>query len=145
MSLSRVKAITDICILVEDVERTIAFYTEKLDFKVRRRAESFVDFHGPGVTLAAWELDHIHANTGVSAARAAKGTNKACIAVELDSPQQLDQIYEELLGRGVAFNGPPQDYSWNARCVYFLDPDDTLWELYAWKSGGADAAHDVSK
>ncbi len=145
MSLGKVKAITDICILVEDVEKTIAFYTEKLGFDVRRKAEGFVDFHGPGVTLAAWEIDHISENTGVSGARAPKGVNKACIAVELESPQLLDDIYEQLRERGVQFKSPPDNYSWNARCVYFLDPDDMLWELYAWNEGGADAYHDVTK
>lgn len=66
MYSSKVKANTDICILVEDVERTIRFYTEKLDFKLCHRAESFVGFHNPFVTLAAWELGHIHAHTDVS-------------------------------------------------------------------------------
>lgn len=145
MSLGHLKAITDICILVDDIERTVAFYTDKLDFKLRRRAEGFADFEGPGVILAAWELDHINAHTGVSNLRAPKGANKACIAVELESPALLDTLYDELSARGVKFHGPPEDYVWNARCVYFLDPDDTLWELYAWNSGGPGDYHGTSE
>ena len=38
--------------------------------------------------------------------------------------------------RWYTFTGAPQNYSWNARCCYFTDPDDNLWELYAWAEGG---------
>ncbi len=133
MSLEKIRAIKDICILVEDVDRTIDFYTNKLGFKVRRRAQSFVDFHAPGVILAAWELDHINHYTGVNNARAPQGVNKACIAVELSSDKELDDMYLELKNRGVEFLSPPKKYpAWQAYCVYFHDPDDTLWELYYW-------------
>lgn len=133
MSLQNIKAITDICILVEDVERTIDFYTQKLGFEVRLRAEGFVDFQAPGVTLAAWELDHINHHTGVNNARAPKGVNKACIAVELSSAEELDTMYQDLKAKGVTFHAPPKKYpAWQAYCVYFHDPDDTLWELYYW-------------
>lgn len=144
MSLGHLRAITDICILVEDIERTIAFYTQKLGFKLRRRAEGFADFHATGVTLAAWELDHINKHTGVPNIRAPDGANKACIAVGLESPALLDRLYAEMSERGVAFLGAPQDYEWNARCVYFYDPDNTLWELYAWNTGGPGDFHEIS-
>ena len=136
MPLGKVHAITDVCILVEDVERTVRFYTEKLGFALRRRAEGFADFAGAGITLAAWEIEHIHAHTGVSGRRAPPGTHKACIAVELETRAVLDMLYDELRQRGVPFQAPPGDYPWNARCAYFTDPDDTLWELYAWGEGG---------
>ena len=145
VSLGNLKAITDVCILVEDIDRTIAFYTEKLDFKLRRSAEGFADFEGPNVILAAWELGHMSTHTGVSNRRAPPGVKKVCIAVELESAYLLDKLYAELKERGVYFQSPPEDYKWNARCVYFSDPDDTLWELYVWNAGGPGDYHDVQK
>ena len=136
MSLGNVHAITDVCILVEDVERTVRFYTEKLGFALRRRAEGFADFAGAGITLAAWEIGHIHIHTGVSGRRAPRGTHKACIAVELATRAILDTLYDELRSQGVPFQAPPKAYPWNAYCAYFTDPDDTLWELYVWGEGG---------
>ena len=62
--------ITDICLLVEDIQRAVDFYTKVLGFRLRRRAEGFADFHSDGVTLAAWELDHINRHCGVSNVRA---------------------------------------------------------------------------
>jgi catechol 2,3-dioxygenase-like lactoylglutathione lyase family enzyme len=141
MPLAQLNRITDICLLVEDIERTVDFYVEKLGFKLRRRAEGFADFHGDNIVLAAWELDHIHRHTGVSNERSPRGAHKVCIAVQLPEPEAIDQLYGELTDKGVRFYGPPADHIWNARCAYFTDPDDTLWELYAWLPGGPGDYH----
>ena len=140
MSLAALKTVTDICILVEDIERTVAFYTGCLDFRLRRRAEGFADFALPGVTLAAWEIGHISAHTGLADHRP-RAAHKACIAVELPTPAEVDRLHAELSRRGVPFQGPPADFVWNARCAYFHDPDGTVWELYAWLAGGPDDYH----
>ena len=142
MSLGQAKKITDVCLLVEDIERTVDFYVDKLGFRLRRRAEGFADFHNDGITLAAWELDHINRHAGVSNLRAPAGAHKVCVAMQLEAPAEIDRLYAELSAKGVAFYRPPEDYVWNARCVYFTDPDDTLWELYAWLDGGPGDYHD---
>ncbi|MBN9068050.1 MAG: VOC family protein [Rhizobiales bacterium] len=134
--------ISDVCLLVEDIERTVDFYTGKLGFRLRRRAEGFADFHNDGITLAAWELDHISRHTGVSGRRAPPGAHKVCVAVELETSAEIDRIYDDLSAKGVRFCGAPANYAWNARCAYFTDPDDTLWELYAWLDGGPGDYHD---
>jgi catechol 2,3-dioxygenase-like lactoylglutathione lyase family enzyme len=143
MAFAQEQAISDICILVENIEATVAFYTEKLGFKLRRRAEGFADFSGVGLTLAAWELDHLNTHTGVSNARGPQGIHKTCIAVELKSPDLVDQYFNELHDKGVTFVKPPEDYLWNARCAYFSDPDGTVWELYAWLKGGPGDYHQI--
>ena len=107
-----------------------------MGFEPRRRAPGFADFKGAGITLALWEIDHIAANTCVSNRRAPPAAHKACAAIELASPAKVDEAYAELSAAGIAFKGPPANYSWNARCCYFADPDDNLWELYAWAEGG---------
>jgi len=136
MSLGDVMKITDICLLVEDIDRTVNFYVNILGFKLRRRAEGFADFHSEHVTLAAWQIDHIHAHCGVSNIRAPDGAHKACVAVRLETPAEIDTAYQTLTAKGVSFVSAPQDYVWNARCAYFTDPDDNVWEIYAWRAGG---------
>lgn len=142
MPLGQARKISDICLLVEDIERTIDFYVHKLGFRLRRKAEGFADFHNDGITLAAWELDHINAHVGVSNRRAPAGAHKACVAMELEDAADVDRLYAELKERGVNFYSAPKDYVWNARCVYFTDPDDTLWELYAWIGAGPGDYHE---
>ncbi|MBV9221633.1 MAG: VOC family protein [Methylobacteriaceae bacterium] len=135
MGFAQRHAISDVCVLVEDVERSIRFYRDRLGFHLAHRAEGFADFSGAGLTLALWEIDHIGAHTGVSDRRG-PGAHKVCIAVQLPTPQDVDDGYRELVAKGVSFQGPPADYPWNARCCYFAGPDDELWELYAWRPGG---------
>ncbi|MGH7117387.1 MAG: VOC family protein [Acetobacteraceae bacterium] len=129
-------ALTDVCILVADVERSVRFYTEKLGFTLQHRAPGFADFSATGLTLALWEIDHIAAHCGVSAARAPQA-HKVLLAVKLPAPADVDACYAELLESGVAFQASPADYPWNARACYFAGPDAELWELYAWLPGGA--------
>ncbi len=144
MSLGKLRFVTDICLLVDDIERTVEFYTTKLDFTLRRRAEGFADFDMPGVTLAAWEIGHISSHTGVPDIPERAG-HKTCVAVELPSPQDVDRLYADLKARDVPFQGPPTDHIWNAHCAYFYDPDGTVWELYAWLDGGPGDYHDPEK
>lgn len=128
-------AITDFCFLVENVERSVAFYRDKLGFKLRTRAEGFADFTTEHVALALWEIDHIAATTGISNKRSGPGVHKAVAAIEVVRPEQIDELYQQLVEQGVSFVSPPKDYPWRARCVYFTDPDDNLWEIYAWLDG----------
>jgi hypothetical protein len=128
-------AISDVCVLCEDVERSVAFYRDKLGFKLKHRADGFADFTGAGLTLALWGIDHISRHTGIANTRG-PGAHKACIAIKLPAPADVDACYAELSAKGVVFAGPPADYVWNARCCYFSGPDDELWELYAWRNGG---------
>ena len=127
--------ITDLCFLVEDIERSIAFYVEKLGFTLRTRAEGFADFTSEHVALALWETDHIAKHVDLKSRRSEPGTHKALVAVELGTAQEVDDLHDVLLTRGIRFLGEPKDYPWRARCVYFTDPDDNLWELYAWLDG----------
>jgi uncharacterized protein len=136
MEFAQRHAISDVCILCADVERSIHFYADKLGFRLLHRAEGFADFSGAGLTLALWEIDHISRHIGISNIRG-PGAHKACIAVKLPSADELDACYSELAGKGVPFQAPPKDYPWNAYCCYFAGPDDEVWELYAWREGGA--------
>jgi catechol 2,3-dioxygenase-like lactoylglutathione lyase family enzyme len=142
MEFAQRHAITDVCVLVRDIEASIAFYTEKLGFVLNHRAPGFADFCGAGLTLALWERKHIGEHTGVPTTPTAPVS--AAIAVRLDTVDVLDAAYAELAGKGVAFVSPPSDYAWNARCVYFAGPDEEIWELYAWLPGGAPGKLDAA-
>ncbi|MDA9405649.1 MULTISPECIES: VOC family protein [unclassified Bradyrhizobium] len=144
MEFAQRHAITDTCILVRDLEASIAFYRDKLGFALQRRAPGFADFTGAGHTLALWERTHIAANTGVPVDLDASAG--VLIAVRLPDAASLEAVYAELCAKDVAFIRPPANYPWNARCVYFAGPDGELWELYAWLAGGAlgDIARDVA-
>lgn len=142
MKFAQRHAITDVCILVTDMEASIRFYTERLGFELKHRAPGFADFTGAGLTLALWERAHIAAHADVRVR--ANSQSAALVAVKLESPQVLDAAYEELAAAGVVFIAPPRAYEWNAWCAYFHGPDGEAWELYAWLDGGAPGKVDAA-
>ena len=60
---------------------------------------------------------------------------RAVIGTGADQRQaqgDIDAMFNRLTAHGVHFVSSPSDYPWNARCAYFTDPDDNVWEIYAW-------------
>jgi catechol 2,3-dioxygenase-like lactoylglutathione lyase family enzyme len=135
MDFAQRHAITDTCVLVRDLETSVAFYRDRLGFELVHRAPGFADFAGAGHTLALWERAHIAEHAGVSVDLEASAS--LVVAVRLADAAEVDAAYAELFEKGVPFVRPPADYPWNARCVYFAGPDGEIWELYAWLPGGA--------
>lgn len=144
MSLAALKRITEICLLVEDIGRTVTFYIEKLGLTLRRRADGFADFEMEALTLAAWEIGHIGTHTGVPNLPGRAG-HKVCIAIELPDPAAVDRLFHELSAKDVPFRAPPRDFVWNARRAYFYDLDGTVWELYDRLDGGPGDYHGPKK
>jgi catechol 2,3-dioxygenase-like lactoylglutathione lyase family enzyme len=135
MALGLDHPITDICLLVQDLDRSIPFY-EKLGFRLRRRNPGFADFDAAGTTLALWESRHVAEHVGFSADGAEKPVHKVMTAFRVDSPAIVHAVYDELTAKGVPVLARPKTYEWNATCLYFSDPDGNTWEVYAWHPAG---------
>lgn len=103
-----IKRIKFVGIPVRDQDRALQFYTEKLGFRILTDQE-FSD------TQRWIELSIPGAETGVSLFTPAGQEDRIGTFVngswEVDS---IDKTYEELLGRGVEFAGPPQKQPWGS-------------------------------
>jgi catechol 2,3-dioxygenase-like lactoylglutathione lyase family enzyme len=130
MDFGQLHAISEICLLVQDLDKSIAFYTEKLGFTVRRRAQGFAAFDSAGVSLVVWQASYVPDEPRVLARSPGRSDHRACISVRLPSTTDVDRWYETLSAMDVAFQRSPADYPWGARSCYFADPDNILWELY---------------
>lgn len=128
--------ITDICLITPDVDVSIDFYVNKLGFTLRSRMPGFADFQGPGVILAVWENRQLEGATGIPGHTAEGAARTVMLACELESPAAIDDTYHDFLQRGIEFTGPPKDFPWNARCIYFDGPNGEFWEFFAWYGGG---------
>ena len=115
---------------VESVERSIEFYSGKLGLKVEWNA------------LPAFAMIRIGAGTigllAMAEARKegvedARPTQKRAIHVEFSS-DDLDGLYKELQGKGVAFHQPPHDEPWE-RSMTAFDPDGYAVEFAQGKRG----------
>jgi catechol 2,3-dioxygenase-like lactoylglutathione lyase family enzyme len=129
-------SISDICLLVQDLERAISFYRDQVGFELRRLAPGFADFFTGGVTLALWQVEHMQTHLGLPPVPAHKGGWRTMAAIQVESSERVHQLRQELASRGVPFVVEPQAYPWNAYACYFKDPEDNLWEIYTWQEGG---------
>ncbi|MCB8883276.1 VOC family protein [Acidisoma cellulosilytica] len=132
MDFSQLQSISDICLLVQNLDRSIVFYTEKLGFTVTRRTEGFAAFNSQSINLVVWESTHVPDEPRTpSLPPTTREEHRACLSVKLHSGAAVDALYEGLAARGIPFKRPPADYPWGARCCYFSDPDNYLWEIYS--------------
>jgi catechol 2,3-dioxygenase-like lactoylglutathione lyase family enzyme len=131
MDFDQLHAISDICLLVQDLDRSIAFYTEKLGFTVRRRTEGFAAFDSQGVCLVVWQASHVTDEPRPLSHSPSRSDHRACVSVRLPCTADVDRWYERLAAMDVPFQRLPANYPWGARSCYFADPDNILWELYA--------------
>ncbi len=138
--LGQSETISDVCLICADLERSVAFYRDRLGFRLRRKAEGFADFASEGVTLALWEAGHIAAHVGIEGPPAARLGHKVMVAIQVTDAARVDALHAELIAAGVTPHGPPRSYPWNAYACYFADPDGNLWEIYAWV-GDPDGYH----
>jgi catechol 2,3-dioxygenase-like lactoylglutathione lyase family enzyme len=119
-----------ITLTVEDVARSIEFYSGRLGLKVEWDA------------LPAFAMIRIGAGTiGLLAMAEARkegvlpssDAQKRAVHVEFTT-DDLDGLYEELLAKGVSFHQPPHDEPWE-RSMTAFDPDGYAVEFAQGKRG----------
>jgi uncharacterized protein len=130
------EVISDLCFLVQDLDRAIEFYRDRVGFKLRRQAPGFADFFTGGVTLALWQVDHMRTHLGLAPGSAKSSGRGTMAAIQVESSERVQAMHQELSARGVPFLVEPKAYPWNAYACYFTDPEDNLWEIYTWQEGG---------
>jgi catechol 2,3-dioxygenase-like lactoylglutathione lyase family enzyme len=115
---------------VDSVEKSIAFYRDKLGLTIAWDAKPAFAMirHGAGTIglLAFAEAQ----KEGVAATSPAQ---RAAIHVEF-STDDLDGLYEELKAKGVEFHQPPHDEPWERSAACF-DPDGYAIEFAQGKRG----------
>ena len=112
-----IKGIKFVGIPVSDQDRALAFYTEKLGFRIVTDQPM-----GPGAQR--WiELKIPGADTGISlfTPPGLEGRIGTFTNFSFHS-NDVEKTYEELKGRGVEFTAPPKKEPWGTS-VIFKDPD----------------------
>ncbi|PPF79547.1 hypothetical protein C5B96_12590 [Subtercola sp. Z020] len=110
-------------LVVSDLARSAAFL-ETLGFRAVRADARWIEFDGTSMSLTI-TLD-------VPSTPAAPSTGRVMLAIELETGPEVDALWAELRGSGLADSGPPRVYEWGSRSVYFVDDDGYIWEIYAW-------------
>lgn len=122
--------LTDLCLLVEDIDRSVAFYRDAVGLAVKRHDTGFAEFHAGPSTLALWLRDDIAAN--LDAPRLRVPGVGVMAAARLPDRAAVDAEAARLEAAGATISHLPQTWPWNAYAAYFSDPDGHLWEIYCW-------------
>lgn len=115
---------------VRDLDKSIAFYRDKLGFKLKDKMDDFAYLvfgsSGPGVGLvsvgSAAKMISPETNVHLTGGRA--NWNYFAVFVE-----DVDKEYEDLRTKGVHFLKTPTTHEWGQRIAYFEDPDGNVWEI----------------
>jgi catechol 2,3-dioxygenase-like lactoylglutathione lyase family enzyme len=147
--------VTSIGLLVEDPKPFREYYQEMLGLELQEDLPEFVrflvpwkqwkdpagkirvpddvvrtDYH-PQLPFFLWSRSHFEEHIGMKPD--IKNMPSPMIAMQLDSPAEVDVAYEEYRQKGVSFLIEPKNFEFQARATYFMDDNGIIWEFFAWQ------------
>jgi catechol 2,3-dioxygenase-like lactoylglutathione lyase family enzyme len=112
---------------VQDLEKSKAFYSETLGWKIARPQAGIAFFQAGGVVLALYPREKLAEDAMVSLG--GSGYSGIALAYSTRSESEVDEIINDLKSKGVKIVKAPQKVFWGGYSSYFADPDDYLWEV----------------
>jgi lactoylglutathione lyase len=120
-----------VTVLTDDTPRLAAFYRDVLGFPVKQDLGGYVEFESPGVRFAICT----HKIMAEATVHPSYGEPRSGQCLELafpcDTPQEVDESYQQLFDRGAIPVKPPANMPWGQRAAFFADPDGNIHELFA--------------
>lgn len=116
---------------VAGVERATAFYlTLGWQLSPASVAGEVSFFHTDGGLLALWDLAALTAETGQTPdTTSGVGFRPTMLALNLDSPEDVDAVLEEVVAAGARVVKGPTTMEWGGYSGCFADLDGHLWEV----------------
>jgi len=118
-------------IVVEDMARSLAFYRRLgLDVPAEADNEPHVETTLPGGIRLAWDTVETVRSFDPDWQRPSGG-HAMSMAFLLDSADDVDRLYEELIADGYTSHKEPWDAFWGQRYAVINDPDGNPVDLFA--------------
>lgn len=117
------KSFYAVCLLVEDLEKSLIFYKDLLGLKINSKDNGYIDFILGDTLLAIFQKDK--AETMLSQQHMAKGGS----AVYAYQVTDVYKACEDLKDKCVKIFEGPKILPWGQIVAYFKDPDDNIWEV----------------
>lgn len=120
--------LTLITLGVSDLETSTRFYERKFGWtKEDSSNENITFFRMNGVMLSLFERRELAKDAGVETT--GTGFGGFTLSYNTRSEKEVDEIVEELRGKGVKIVKDPQKVFWGGYSSYVADPDGFLWEI----------------
>ncbi len=117
------KSLYAICLLVDNHEKSLAFYKDTLGLEVNSQDSKYTDFKLGEVLLAIFQKDeatamfsktHMHSGGGAVIAFPVEDVEKTCAELKL---------------KGIEIFEGPKQTPWGQEVAYFKDPDHNILEI----------------
>ena len=115
-----------VVVIVEDLDRALAFYTGVLGLELGHRSGKFAQLATGATRIALFERSAMATVLGT----ALEPPDRRAPAFELGfKVPDVDAAYAELVALGAEASVSPTDRPWGQRTAYVRDPDGHLIEL----------------
>ena len=126
--------ITVLTLGVDDLERSLAFYRDRLGFptpgiigqEFEQGAVVFFELES-GLTLALWARENIAHDTGLP--RGPRSATELTLGHNVADRDSVDRVMARARDAGARIVKEAHDTFWGGYAGYFQDPDDHLWEV----------------
>jgi len=121
---------------VRDLQRQRYFY-EAIGWEVAIEAGDFCAFQlNDGLFLGLFPWDKLAADGQTRAAPPMGGMRGFSLGVNVERPEEVDEIIAEVEKTGATVTKPPGDpIEFEGRNAYFADPEENYWEVVYLKNG----------
>jgi uncharacterized protein len=111
---------------VDDVERSKAFY-RSLGWETGVDVDDFAVLRTAGPLIALYPLTDMSRDAGDDVP--ADRTRRIHLAINLGSPEEVDQAVAEFLAAGAGLLSAPEEAPWGGYTSIVSDPDGHAWEI----------------
>jgi catechol 2,3-dioxygenase-like lactoylglutathione lyase family enzyme len=115
-----------VILIVEDLERSLQFYTQVLGLPLGHRAGEYAQLDTGATRLSLYTRRAMSQTLGMDLTE--PPFNAPGFEIGFKVPD-VDAAYAALIERGVVSQTPPTDRPWGQRTAYVRDPDGHLVEL----------------
>lgn len=115
-----------VILIVEDLDRTLPFYTEVLGLRLGHRLGDYAQLDTGTTRLGFYTRKAMASTLGIPLRPPAEDVPGFEIGFKVDD---VDAAYSTLLERGAMPATPPTTRPWGQRTAYIRDPDGHLIEL----------------
>jgi catechol 2,3-dioxygenase-like lactoylglutathione lyase family enzyme len=119
-----------------DLSRLRRFYAA-LGWEVAIEADDFCAFQLRGALLALFPWEKLAADGQAPPAALTRGMRGFSLGINVDQPEQVDEIVAIVEQAGATVTKPPSDPNeFEGRHAYFADPEENYWEVVYLKRDG---------
>jgi uncharacterized glyoxalase superfamily protein PhnB len=116
-------------LVVGDMQASLAFY-RLLGLDIPESDEDHVEASLPGGLRIAWDTEEVIRSFDPDW-QPPSGGHRMALAFGVDSPAEVDSVYQQLVDAGYRGHREPWDAFWGQRYAQVYDPDGNTVDLFA--------------